>query len=324
MVIRLTDSKHPATERLPALSIDFSALQSRLKRSLIGDFAHDAYMRLRLLRARRRGMRAHLVREFEAVFGHAPDLDNPRTFNEKMQFLKMQSRTPLHRICADKIAVRDYVADRLGTDLLVPLLHVFDDASAVTPQTISEDRFVVKATHDSGSTQICTDRETFNWRSARRRLSGALARDYAYLHYELQYHDIPRKIIVEELLDGAATSDYKIFCFDGEPFMTGVNYDRRGTHRHDFFDLEWNRLPVVYAKPTIGHAIPVPLTYDRMIDYARTLSKGFPFCRIDYFESEGQLFFNEITFHQYSGLMRFDPDEFDRILGDRITLPAHL
>jgi hypothetical protein len=286
------------------------------------DALYDAALALRMRQAKRRGMIAHINREYERVFGRPLDLANPRTFNEKMQYLKVHGITDLHRRCADKHAVRDYVRSRIDEDILVPLHHVFDSADEIGPERIPEERFVIKATHDSGSTRICLDRKAFDWDRCRRRLRGALTRDFAYLHYEMQYHGLPRRILVEELLSDALDIDYKFFCFDGQPKFVGVNMDRRGDHRHAFMDFDWKVIPVHYAKPLPDRPAPKPATFDRMVDYAARLCAPFKFARADFYENAGRLYFSEITFHQYAGLMPFDPEGYDRTLGDLIRLDA--
>jgi len=300
-------------------------LAARIKGSgavgvLMHDIAYECVMGVRVALGRLRGARGQIRHDYRRVFGRDPDLERPRSFNEKTQYLKLHDVTDRHRLCADKLAVRDYVVRHVPEDVLVPLRHVFDSADSVRPENIPERSFAIKATHDSGSTQLCLDRDTFQWAHCRRRLHGALSRDFSFLHGELQYRGIPRRIIVEDLLPEALFIDYKIFCFGGEPHFIGVNYDRRGNHRHDFFDLDWKRLPVVYAKPTIGHSVPPPKTLATMIEYARRLASPFKFVRIDFYESDGKLFFSEITFHQYSGLMNFEPESFDLELGALIRL----
>lgn len=189
------------------------------------DFLRNRLMALRIAMARRRGVRAHIVKQYAAVFGREPDLENPFSFNEKMQKLKLDPISPLHRVCADKIAVRQHVRALIGEDVLVPLHHVFDSPASLRPDIVRAERFVVKASHDSGSSLICDDRASFDWARSRSLLRGALSRDFFWVHGEPQYRDLPRRVLVEAYLPGAADIDYKVFCFHGTPRLIGVNYD---------------------------------------------------------------------------------------------------
>jgi hypothetical protein len=289
----------------------------------LADFCRDLRLDMQSWEARQRAPADHLKRQYRAVFGRDPDLDAPRSFNEKMQWLKLHDRSPLHTRCADKLAVRDYVRETIPeTDILIPLLAVLDDPAELTQARIVADRFAAKATHDSGSTQLCWDRDRFDWARARRRLNRALRRDFSAMFGEWQYRDVPRRIVVEAMIDSAAARDYKIFCFNGEPGLIMVNIDRFGDFRENFYDTAWQQQDFIHTYPPSAEPIGPPRGLATMLDYARRLSAPFAFARTDFYEDDGQVWFGEITFHQSAGLQPFRPESIDIALGDRLVLPT--
>ncbi len=286
------------------------------------ELAADAAMELRLLQARFRGDERQIRATYKAVFGCEPRLDAPVTFNEKLQYLKLRDHSPLRTRCADKLAVRDYVRERMGEQALIPLLLVTENPDDVRPERIAAERFAAKCTHDSGSTQICTERSSFDWSHCRRRLRRAMSRDFSRLFGEIQYRDVPRRIIVEEFLefDERTIYDYKFHCFDGEPRIVAVNLNRHINHRREHYDQDWNRIPVAHKVPNADSPVPRPASLGAMLDHARALSAPFKLCRVDLYDHGGRIWFSEITFHDKAGLSPFVPAHYDEAFGRIIAV----
>jgi len=286
------------------------------------EFVSRVYWTTKIAATRHRSDEEHIRKEFRACVGRDLDLGNPRTFSEKLQYLKLHDQTALHRQCADKIAVRDYVSQRLPADALIPVIMTTRDVDDIRPEKIPNERFVIKTNHDSGSVQFCHDRSTFDWDACRRKLRRALRRDFWLIGRELQYRDIDRALIVEEMLQSEVhcLRDYKFYCFAGDPKFLQVDIDRFSNHRRDLFDLSWNRLDAEYCIPRSDIAVPRPDALPTMIDYARRLSAPFRFARIDLFLVGDHVYFGEVTFHPYSGFREFTPQSFERRLGDMIVL----
>jgi hypothetical protein len=270
--------------------------------------------------------------KFEQVMGYVPDLQNPKTLNEKMQWLKLHDRTPLHTQCADKYAVRPYVADKIGAEYLVPLLFHTTDIADLVPENLPDAPFIVKTTHASSGGTIVRDKATADWEALRDTLREQLRADYYFTSKEWQYKNIEPAIVVEALLQDRAGDipfDYKIHAFNGEPSIIQVDLDRFTNHRRNLYDLEWRLQPFTWCdwedgKPLWpnGRDVPAPAQLQLMLDLTKTLSSDFLYTRVDlYVLNDDQIFFGEITFHHGSGREIFTPAEWDRSLGDRLRLP---
>ena len=265
---------------------------------------------------RRRHRRAH---------GRVPGLSDPRTFNEKILWLNLRTRDPRRIVCADKYAVRDWVAERIGADHLVPLLGVYEAANDIELDALP-DAFVIKATHASGWNLIVRDRRQLDWEVERRRLDRWLAGNYYHEYRERHYRDIPPRLVVEELLldeHGNIPEDYKLLCMAGgedTTILVQVDVDRFDDHRRNFFDLDWNRLPFELEYPSFDGVVERPERLEEMVAVARRLSDGFPFVRVDLYGIEDRVYFGELTFTPEAGNGRFRPKEWDLRLGQLIEL----
>lgn len=256
--------------------------------------------------------------------GFYPNLLNPQDLSEKILWLKLHDRSPLHTMCADKIRVRDYVAGRAGSEFLVPSLLITYDAAEVTPQAIRQDRFVVKTNHDQGGVFICRDRDSFDWEGMRAQIRQRAKTNKYYEFRERQYKDIRPGILVERFLEGVGGEEVleiKINCFHGEPQFVQAIVGRFSDRRHTNFDLNWNRMHFYGRSPDIEYDLPRPRALDRMLAAARRLSEPFLFCRVDFLlDSAGRAWFSEVTFHPAAGLVRYRPDDKERALGDLLDL----
>jgi hypothetical protein len=265
----------------------------------------------------------YLRRTFEARMKKTPDLEHPRTFSEKLQWLKLHDHNPAYHRMADKAEVKTYVAEKLGEEYIIPTLGVYNSLDEIDFGALPE-RFVLKCTHDSGGVYICRSKSDFDKNKAKRILSRYLARDYYSLWREWPYKGLPHRIIAEEYIeaDGGLT-DYKIHCFNGEPRMVLVCRDRFAPTgmTEDFFTEEWEHLDV--RRPDHPNA-PVPpgrpAQLSEMLRLARVLAEDIPFVRIDFYLVGERILFSEITFFPAAGLTPFVPEQWDATLGEWLRL----
>ena len=263
---------------------------------------------------------------YRANIGQKLNLENPQTFCEKMNWLKLYGHPERYTLYSDKLGVRAHVAKALGEEYLVPLLGVWDDPDEIDFDALPE-RFVLKATHDSGSAYFCRDRADFDRQAARKKLRRALRTPYYMKGRERQYEHVVPRVIAEAYLDSgtdALAADYKVYCFDGEARFVHLATDR-GTDRHmkiTIFDPAWNRLPFwIDGYPTEPGELPRPEGLEEMIRCAEKLCAGMPFMRVDFYEVAGRVYFGEMSWLPSGGLIPFQPPEWERRLGDWVTLP---
>ena len=247
------------------------------------------------------------------------------SFNEKLQWLKLYDRKPEYTIYVDKYAVRDYIAKTIGEEYLIPLLGVWD-----TPEEINFDQlpnqFVLKCNHDSGGLCICKDKSSFDIEFSKKKLSKSLTTDYYLGGREWPYKNVPRKIIAEKYMvdeSGYELKDYKIFCFNGEPKIIQVDFDRFTNHKRNIYDLEWKLLDIEIEYPSAkDHIIEKPKYLDEMLMLARTLSKDIPHVRTDFYCINDKIYFGEMTFYHESGFGEFTPRSADKWLGNKLDIGA--
>ena len=276
----------------------------------------------RLLILHRLPLAMQIRRQWRQRFGTPLDLRNPRTFNQKIQWLKVHSNTPLHTRCGDKIAVRDYVAEVVGPDILIPLIMTTGDPDDIRPERICAERFVVKTNHDSGSVVICRDRRDFDWAECREKLRKHMQRNFYEYTLEPSYKNIVPRILVEEFKedDGEDLADLKILCFHGSPEIITLNITEDGQKWNLTYDKRLERVNVRRVYPTYPRARRPPGDIQAMLAAAAKLAAPFPLCRVDLYPAEGRIWFGELTFFPNSGLVSFDPPEIDLAWGDLIDL----
>jgi hypothetical protein len=259
---------------------------------------------------------------FKRFLGYDLDLANPRTLNEKIQWLKLHDRTDLHVRCADKLAVREHVAQTLGRDHLVPLLQTLDTADALTPGTLPPAPFIIKTNHNSGGATVIRDKAKVDWPTVRHHFARLLATNYYYRVKEWQYKDIQPRILIEELLldaEGHLPLDYKFHCCNGRVAFIQVDIDRHVEHRRNLYDRQWQRLDCGWKYPQ-GREVPAPPRLAEMITLAETLAAAFLYVRVDFYNLGSDVRFGELTFHPESGFGRFEPARWDRAFGDMLDL----
>lgn len=253
------------------------------------------------------------------------NLKNPDTLNAKMQYLKLNDyrNNEVVKKCVDKFLVRQYVIEKGCEDILIPLVSVYDNVSEINWKILPR-RFVLKCNHGSGSVIICNNKDDLDIPDAKSKLKQWMSEDFGAERAELSYKGVPKKIICEELLstkDGLPPKDYKIFCNYGKPLFLFVASERRGEHAYfDYFDLEWNHLPVKNGHPNAPYSISKPEKFDEMLKIASRLSEEFPLVRVDLYYENHKIYFGELTFLHFGGLHSFVPDEFDYKFGEMVHL----
>ncbi len=267
----------------------------------------------------------HLKAMFRATIGKRLDLDNPVTFNEKLQWLKIHDRNPLYTTLVDKYRVKQWVADRIGTAHVTETYAMWERAEDIDISALPE-RFVLKTNHDSGGVAICRDRATFDFDAARKKLAKHLKTNYFWGTREWPYKDVKPCVFAEEYLDPEEgkgdLTDYKLMCFGGKVRCEFTCTDRADGDLHvDFFDTDWNHLPFTRHYPNADVPPEAPARLKEMVADAEGLSSGIPFVRADFYEVAGQYYFGEMTFFPGGGFEEFDPKPWDDKLGSWIELP---
>ena len=252
------------------------------------------------------------------------NLRHPKTFNEKIIWLKMNHRESSATMLADKVLVKDHVARIIGSHYVIPTLGVWDDASHIDFSALPE-AFVLKANHGSTWNIICPNRSGLNQEATRRQLNDWLRTNYYDIGKEYQYRHIPPRILCEVFLENSREeplNDYKIFCFSGKPYCIQVDLDRFTDHHRNFYDINWNYLPFTTLYPLGERRLPRPEALDEMLSIASKLSAGLVFVRIDLYYHRKRVYFGEVTFHHGGGFEPFIPAEYDYELGRQLCLPA--
>lgn len=242
------------------------------------------------------------------------NIKNPKTFNEKLNYLKFYKKNEIGITVADKIAVRKYVQSLLGEEILIPIIGIYDDPSSI-PWDELPTQFVMKINNGSGANIICTNKEIFNLKKAKKEILYLFKKDYYVSSREWQYKKIKNKIIIEHFL-GENINDYKVFCSSNNgPFMIQVDSNRFNDHRRDIFDIHWHSMNIQYVYEKSKTCVLRPKQLPKMLEYANTLSQQLDFARIDFFEIDGRLYFGEITLHPEGGVGPFDSMKSDENFG---------
>lgn len=269
----------------------------------------------------------YLFFRFKNRVGYWPHLNHPRTFNEKLQWLKLNDRHAEYTQMVDKIDAKKYVASIIGDKYIIPILGVWNSVDEIEWDKLPN-QFVIKVSSDSGGIVVCKDKQTLDIEKAKEKLTNGWGKNYYVHNKEYPYRDLTPRIIAEEYKEdesGYELRDYKIFCFNGEPKILFVASDRQKAGedtKFDFFDLNWNHLPFTNGHPNSKEHIAKPKNFEEMLEIAKKLSVGIPQVRIDLYNCNGQIYFGEITFFHWSGMTAFDPVEWDFKLGKLIKLPC--
>ena len=265
--------------------------------------------------------------KFFREFGRLCNFDDPKTFNEKLQWLKLYNRKPEYTIMVDKYEVKKYVAELIGEQYIIPTIGVWDNPDDIEFNTLPE-KFVLKCNHNSGLGMcICKDKTNLNINKVKDELRKGLKQNYFYTGREWPYKNVKPRIIAEVYLEDYSKedlNDYKFFCFDGVVKLVMITYGRgtsEGLHI-SYYDTDLNLLDMWHHKyPRYEGDVVKPKKYDELLRLASILSKGIPHARVDLYEVNGEIYFGEITFFNASGFGAFRPVEWDYKLGSWINLP---
>lgn len=272
--------------------------------------------------------RIYLKLRWKFSMNYPLNLDNPKSFNEKLQWYKLYDRNPLYTIMVDKYLAKEYVAKIIGSQYIIPTIGVWDNANDIDFDKLPE-RFVLKCNHDSGTGMcICKDKSALDINSVRMELNKGLKEDYYSFNREWSYKNVKRRIIAEQYMEDGNSkelTDFKIHCFNGVPRAILVCRDRFSDTglTEDFYDVNWNLMEV--RRPSIPNSIkPMekPFLLEEMLELAKMLSNGIPFLRVDFYIVNQCIYFGELTFYPASGFTSFEPEKWDYIFGSWITLPS--
>lgn len=263
---------------------------------------------------------------FKLKMGYKLDLDNPQTYSEKLQWLKLHNRKLEYTQMVDKVAAKEYVANIIGNEYIIPTIGVWTSVDDIDFDKLPN-QFVLKCTHDSGGIVICPDKSKLNINVAKRKLKRGLKKNYYSQNREWPYKNVVPRIIGEQYMvdeSGYELKDYKWFCFDGVPKALFIATDRgvEGEEtKFDFFDADFNHLPITNGHPNANREILKPKGFDEMKRLAAKLSAGHPHIRVDFYDINGEIYFGELTFYHWSGTTPFEPIEWDYKFGEWINLP---
>ncbi|KWZ89952.1 hypothetical protein HMPREF3224_01834 [Anaerococcus hydrogenalis] len=253
-------------------------------------------------------------------------LENPKTFNEKIQWLKINDATKLKTICADKYAVRGYIEEKVGKEYLIPLLGCWNKFEDINFSKLP-DKMIFKSTTGSARYKIIKDKKNIDYEDLKKSMDSWQKLPYGYAGMEIHYLDIERKIICEKLLDmdGPSVVDYKIHCFNGKPIIVEYISDRKNhSYRESWFDTKWNKLNIVMdSDSALNHEIPPnpPEKLEKMIEISKILSEDFIYVRVDLYEIDGKIYFGELTFTPANGFDEWKGRKSQLLVGKLLRLP---
>lgn len=252
------------------------------------------------------------------------DFKNPKTFNEKLQRLKLYNRNSDYTKMVDKCDAKKYVSSIIWERYIIPTLWVYNTFDEIDFDKLPN-QFVIKCTHDSGGIVICQNKKEFNKSLARKKIEKNLKNNYYIYAREWVYKNIKPRIIVEKYMvdeSWVELKDYKVFCFNGEPKIIQVDFDRFKGHKRNIYNLNWEILPFEILYPSDkSHKINKPKCLEEMIYLAKKLSKNIPHVRIDFYIINNQIYFWEMTFYHGWWFEDFRPREWDYKFWEWIKLP---
>ncbi len=250
---------------------------------------------------------------------------NPKTYNEKINWLKLNDRKKIYTSLVDKYDVKEKVAKVIGNEYIIPTLGVWNSFDEIDFDKLP-DKFVLKCTHDSEGVYIVKDKNKLNVKEARQKINEAMKYNFYYIGREWPYKNIKPRIIAEKYMEDHVDGelrDYKFFCFDGKAKLMFIATDRNiGETKFDYYDLDFNHLDIVQHYTNSDKEIRKPKNFDKMIQLSEKITQYFKLkhARIDFYEVDGELYFGEITFYHFSGLQPFKPKEWDEKIGNLLVL----
>ncbi len=264
----------------------------------------------------------YLKMVYKIKTGKKLNLKNPKGFNEKLNWLKLYDIHEEYTQLVDKLAVRDYITQKIGADYLIPLVGNWDKFEDINFDLLPE-KFVLKCNHDSGSVKLIQNKNDIDRQGLQKFFKGRLKLSPYVMGREYPYRKVKPCIIVEQYMEtanGTGINDYKFFCFNGKPEIMFVATDRATDVKFDFFDMEFNHLDIYNIHENSNKEIEKPACFDEMIELCKKLTRGMKFVRLDFYEIDGKVYFGEFTFFHGGGFYLFHPDEWEQKLGDLILL----
>lgn len=266
--------------------------------------------------------KSYLLVQYYKNFHCLPNLKEPKTFSEKILWLKLHDRNPLFTIMVDKFLAKKYVASIIGEKYVIPTYGVWKKAEEIDWEALPN-QFVIKTNHSGGNNGviICKDKSLFDTADAVKRLNESLKHNSFYYGREWPYKNVKKCIIAEQLITFSDTNevkdlpDYKFFCFNGEPLYCQVIRDRNTKETIDFYDMNWQHQEFVGLNP-----VARPENLDEMRRLCRSLSKNRPFLRVDLYSAGSKIYFGELTFYPASGIGTFSPEIWQEKLGNLINI----
>lgn len=267
--------------------------------------------------------KVYLSLRYRIMMNKSIHWDNPITFNEKLQWLKVYNRNDLYTTLVDKYAVKEYVKGIIGEEYVVPCYGVWSDANSIDFGSLPE-QFVLKTTHESSGVVVCKDKRSFDVQNAIEKMNNSLRLSLYHITREWPYKNVPHRIIADKYLDDGRQGelqDYKFWCFNGQPKIMYITNKGKEVYEN-FYDMSFNPLlNINHGFPRFKPEYKKPDSFEMMKSLASQLSKGIPFVRVDFFDIDGHVFFGEFTFFDWAGFRPFTDEETDVQLGALISLP---
>ena len=257
--------------------------------------------------------------------GKPLNLNNPKAFTEKIQWLKLYDRNPIYTNWVDKYLVREYIEKTIGGEYLIPLLGIYYSYDEIDFHSLPKE-FVLKPNHTSGDIYICHDKDQIDHVQLKKDINRWLKREYYWIHREWPYKNVKPRIICEKYMvdeDCGQLIDYKFHCCNGVAKGVFIGTNRQITEglQVDFYDMDWNLTDLQAYCPRSGKFIEKPKNFDKMVEFAEKLSRNLPFLRVDFYEVNGEMYFGELTFYPGTGILVYNPAFYDDLLGSWVELP---
>jgi len=268
--------------------------------------------------------RLYLQLKFFLKMGMRLQIKHPETFNQKIQWLKLYEKKEYYVNYVDKVLVRDIIAQRFSSDILVPIVGIYTTFDEINFHELPL-KFVLKPSHLSGKIFVCKNKQSINYEELRQEVNLWMKSNYFWSYRELPYKFIKPRLIIEELLEDEEDKefkDYKVMCFDGKVWCSFVTHNRSSKSNMyvDFYNRNWERLPFIRRYKSSNIFIEKPYNYEEMIRISEELGKEEKFLRVDFYEVNRKLYFGEITLYPGAGFESFNPLEWDYKLGSYIDL----
>lgn len=265
-----------------------------------------------------------IKKKFYYAFGEMLDLTNPTTYQEKLQWLKLNDKKEIYTCMADKYEAKAFVREKVGADYVIPTLGVWEDFDKIDFENLPN-KFVLKCTHDSGGIVICKDKNKFDYKLARKKIRKSLKRNYYYVGREWPYKNIKPRIIAEPYLedeDDAELRDYKFFTFSGVPKVMYITQGRlgNGETKADFFDMEFNHIELRMDHENSNTTLCKPMCFEKMQELAKLLSEDTPQLRVDFYQVNGKVYVGELTFFHCSGFAPVSPASWEEKMSEWLIL----